>query len=160
MTANILQLAALEGSNINGERDKTIVVLPFFHIFALTCVLHFALYIGVPAYIMQRFDLETYCRTIDNKKITYGYVVPPIVLALAKQPQALKYNLSSLRFVVSGAAPLGIELLKALKARFPGIEARQGYGLTETSPVAIMEPSGKSIPGIKICKDILSNASN
>lgn len=149
MTANILQAHAMELGNINGDKDKTLVVLPFFHIFALMCLLHFALYLGVPAYVMQRFDLDTYCKTVEKEKITYGYVVPPIVLALAKQPQALKYNLSSLRFLISGAAPLGMELLQAMKTRFPAVEVKQGYGLTETTPVSIMEPSGRTIPGTR-----------
>jgi len=66
--------------------------------------------------------------------VTFAYVVPPIVLALAKQPSVDKYDLSKLRCINSGAAPLGEDLARACATRL-GCLVKQGYGLTETSPV-------------------------
>lgn len=82
---------------------------------------------------MAKFDLEKFCQHIQNFKITFAYVVPPVVLGLAKSPVVSKYDLSSLRMMNSGAAPLTRELQEAVYARLK-IPVKQGYGLSETSP--------------------------
>lgn len=87
---------------------------------------------------MQRFDIERACQLIEKHKITFSYVPPPVILAFAKHPVVDKYDLSSVRMLQSGAAPLTAELATALWDRLK-IAVRQGYGLSETSPVAIMQ---------------------
>jgi 4-coumarate--CoA ligase len=82
---------------------------------------------------MQRFDLEQFCRIIQEHKITLAYVVPPVVLLLAKHPIVDKYNLSSLRMMHSSAASLTEDLVKMNHKRL-GVPIKQGYGLTECSP--------------------------
>jgi 4-coumarate--CoA ligase len=104
------------------------------------------LYNGGTAVTMPRFDLEEFLRIIQEHKVTRAYVVPPIVLALAKHPMVDHYDLSSLRSVFSGAAPLGAELAAEASARI-GCEVVQGYGLTETSPVTHATPPGQFKPG-------------
>lgn len=82
---------------------------------------------------MSRFDIEKACRLIQDYRISFIYVPPPIVLALAKHPAVEKYDLTSLRVLNSGAAPLTRELAEALWDRH-SIPVKQGYGLSETSP--------------------------
>lgn len=82
---------------------------------------------------MERFDLEKFCATIQAEKITYVYVVPPIILLLAKHPIVANYNLSSLRMLNSGAAPLTSDLTEAVYKRIK-VPIKQGYGMSELSP--------------------------
>lgn len=86
---------------------------------------------------MPSFDLKTFCSSIQNHKITYVYVAPPIVLHVAKNPMINDYDLSSLRFMTSGAAPLTKELILEVYDRI-GLRVKQAYGLSETSPVTHM----------------------
>ncbi|ORY93010.1 hypothetical protein BCR43DRAFT_477892 [Syncephalastrum racemosum] len=146
IAVNILQYYAIDGKFLTAN-DRTLLTLPMFHIFALTNILHVSLYTGTPVYVMQRFDLALYCKSIQEYKITFVYMVPPILLAIAKDPTALEYDLSSLVWVLCAAAPLGLDLLKVAKERIPGSVIKQGYGLTECSPVVIIEPSDAAHPG-------------
>lgn len=82
---------------------------------------------------MERFDIEKFCKTIQEERITYSYVVPPVVLLLAKHPCVSNYNLSSLRMLNSGAAPLTGDLTEAVYKRIK-IPIKQGYGMSELSP--------------------------
>jgi 4-coumarate--CoA ligase len=84
---------------------------------------------------MPSFDLPLFCRIIATHRITYGYVAPPVVLHLAKNPLVDNYDLSSLRFLTSGAAPLTKELILEVHKRI-GLRVKQAYGLSETSPVS------------------------
>jgi acyl-CoA synthetase (AMP-forming)/AMP-acid ligase II len=83
---------------------------------------------------MPRFDLEQFLGLLQDQRITRAYVAPPIVLALAKHPLVDKYDLSSLKSVFSGAAPMDAGLEQACAERLH-CEVIQGWGLTETSPV-------------------------
>ena len=82
---------------------------------------------------MSKFDIESWCRNVQQQRITFAYVVPPVVLLLSKHPCVEQYDLSSIRMMNSGAAPLTKELVKALHARTK-LKVKQGYGLSETSP--------------------------
>ena len=109
-------------------------MLPFFHIYGLVVLMNIPLYRGATVVTMPRFDLAEFLRVIQDYRITRAWVVPPIVLALAKHPLVDEYDLSSLEYVNSGAAPLSAELEVACGERL-GCHMQQGYGLTETSPV-------------------------
>jgi 4-coumarate--CoA ligase len=87
---------------------------------------------------MSFFNLKSFCSIIQDHKVTYTYVAPPIGLHLAKSPIVSNYNLSSLRIITSGAAPLTKELIYAVMDRL-GTEVKQAYGLSETSPVTHMQ---------------------
>ena len=95
--------------------------------------MHASLYNGWMMVVMPKFDLEHYCSIIQNQKITFAFIVPPVVLMLAKHPVVDKYDLSSLRMMNSGAAPLTREIVDALYKRLK-VRVKQGYGLSETSP--------------------------
>ena len=117
-----------------GEGERLIAVLPFFHIYGLVVLMAAAISRGSTLVTMPRFDLEEFLRLLQDQRITRAYVAPPIVLALAKHPMVDKYDLSALKSVFSGAAPLDASLERACTGRL-GCEVIQGWGLTETSPV-------------------------
>lgn len=96
--------------------------------------MHQGFYSGLPVVVMDRFDLPAFLKIVQEHKITYVHAVPPIVLLLAKHPLVLDYDLSSLRMINSGAAPLTKELVSAVWTRLK-LPIKQGYGLSETSPV-------------------------
>ena len=91
------------------------------------------LYRGATVVTMPRFDLREFLRVMQDYRITRAWVVPPIVLAMAKHPMVDEFDLSSLELMNSGAAPLSAELEVACGERL-GCRMQQGYGLTETSP--------------------------
>ncbi|EYU24553.1 hypothetical protein ABFS82_04G114600 [Erythranthe guttata] len=117
--------------------DVVLCVLPFFHIYSLSILL-LGLRVGSAILIMQKFDVVPFMELIQKYKVTIGPFVPPIVLAIAKSPVVDKYDLSSVRTVMSGAAPLGKELEDAVRKKFPNAKLGQGYGMTEAGPVLAM----------------------
>jgi 4-coumarate--CoA ligase len=121
------------------EHDVIIAVLPFFHIYGMQVIMNSGLRVGATLVTMPRFDLVGFLQAVQEHKVTVAYLVPPIVLALAKQPIVSDYDLSSLRVVMSGAAPLGAELADEAAARI-GASVFQGYGMTELSPVTHLCP--------------------
>ncbi|EDP54539.1 hypothetical protein KXW98_009322 [Aspergillus fumigatus] len=145
IVANSLQLAAGEAKQLSwnggadGKGDRILAFLPFYHIYGLTCLVHQTIYQGYELYVMAKFDIEKWCAHVQNYRITFSYVVPPVVLLLGKHPIVDKYDLSSLRMMNSGAAPLTQELVETVYARIKtGI--KQGYGLSETSPTTHTQP--------------------
>jgi acyl-CoA synthetase (AMP-forming)/AMP-acid ligase II len=131
LVANLCQGAP---ALLAGEGERLIAVLPFFHIYGLVVLMGAAVWRGSTLVTMPKFDLEEFLRLLQDQRITRAYVAPPIVLALAKHPLVDKYDLSSLKSVFSGAAPLDASLERACTERL-GCEVIQGWGLTETSPV-------------------------
>ena len=92
---------------------------------------HFCL--GVPQVVVSRFDPEIFCASVEKYKVTMAGVVPPILVVLLQHPAAEKYSLRSLVLLTSGAAPLGLELVNRVKAKFSklgnnDIVITQGYG--------------------------------
>lgn len=142
----------------DGKGDKVLAFLPFFHIYGtcrmyslailrtanlvsagLTCLIHQTIYTGYELVVMPKFEIEAFCRIVQEHKITFVYLVPPVVLLLSKHPCVEKYDLSSIRMCNSGAAPLTHELVKACYKK-TGIKVKQGYGLSETSPTTHTQP--------------------
>jgi acyl-CoA synthetase (AMP-forming)/AMP-acid ligase II len=119
--------------------DVIIGVLPFFHIYGLVVIMNLALATGATIVTMPRFDLGPFLTLIQQYAITRAYLVPPIILALAKRPEVEGFDLSSLRVIMSGAAPLAADVAQACAERL-GCNVIQGYGLTETSPVTHCTP--------------------
>ncbi|QBI19862.1 4-coumarate--CoA ligase family protein [Egibacter rhizosphaerae] len=124
--------------------DRVVAVLPFFHIYGMVVVLNLGLWQGARVVTLPRFDLAQFLGVIEQQRITRAFVVPPIALALAHDPSVDEHDLSSLRMVLSGAAPLSPEVAATIERRL-GCGVAQGYGLTETSPVthlSSLQPGG------------------
>ena len=131
-------LMGLAATSVTGE-DRLLAFLPFYHIYGLSGLVHQSLYRGLTCIVMEKFDLEQFCKLVQQHKITFSYVVPPVVLGLSKHPVVDKYDLSSLRMMTSAAAPLTKELVDAAYKRLR-IPVTQAFGLSETSPSTHVQP--------------------
>jgi acyl-CoA synthetase (AMP-forming)/AMP-acid ligase II len=134
LVANLLQSAAALDYR---EDDRIAAVAPFFHALGFTVLLNSSLAVGATVLSLPRFDLESFLQAIQDYRATGTVIVPPIALALARHPVIDRYDLSSLRFVGCGAAPLGAEIERECADRL-GCLFHQGYGMTEaTASIAI-----------------------
>jgi len=143
LVANLVQTTAVHSL---AEADRVVVVLPLFHIYGLQVVLNLGLSAGATLVTMPRFELEAFLGLLQQQRITRAFVVPPIVLALAKHPVVERFDLSRVAAMMSGAAPLDAALETAC-ARRVGCRVVQGYGLTEASPVTHANPAERTKPG-------------
>jgi acyl-CoA synthetase (AMP-forming)/AMP-acid ligase II len=136
LVANITQCSEVPSSAQTELREDDVVLglLPFYHIYGMVVIMSWALYKGATVVTMPRFDMEQFLTILQKYSITYAFLVPPIILGLAKHPLVAQFDLSKLRTVVSGAAPLGGELEIAVQGRL-NVTVMQGYGMTEASPV-------------------------
>ncbi|PUB24406.1 4-coumarate--CoA ligase [Promicromonospora sp. AC04] len=132
LVANVAQSLAIGV----GPDDVVPCVLPFFHIYGMTVLLNLALRTRARLVTLPRFDLAQYLGVIQEHRATFLFVAPPIALALAKHPLVDSYDVSSVRAVLSGAAPFDEKLAQAVRDRLGGVRVLQGYGMTEMSPVS------------------------
>ncbi|KAF5013745.1 hypothetical protein FDECE_286 [Fusarium decemcellulare] len=138
VVANSHQFEKFDLKLLSWDLDAQLGVLPFFHIYGLGIVLNVSLLSGAKCVVMAKFDLAQACKLIQDHRLTFLYVPPPIILALGKHPMVSQYDLSSLRYINSAAAPLSRELVEAVWERI-GVIVKQGYGLTETSPTVSVQ---------------------
>jgi acyl-CoA synthetase (AMP-forming)/AMP-acid ligase II len=143
LVSNIEQTHATVGLDAD---DSFVAVLPFFHIYGMQVLMNLGLRAGATIVTMPRFDLEQFLSLHQEHRLTRAFVAPPMVVALAKHPVVGNYDLSTLRWILSGAAPLSADLAIACGERL-GCEVVQGYGMTELSPVSHATPSGMFKPG-------------
>jgi acyl-CoA synthetase (AMP-forming)/AMP-acid ligase II len=132
LVANIEQ--AWNSMPLNDE-DVLVGLMPFFHIYGQTVVLNMGLAKGSTIVTMARFDLDELLEIVEKHGVTWLHIAPPIVLAFATAPQIENRDTSRLKMVISGAAPLDADLAERAEARI-GAPIRQGYGMTELSPVS------------------------
>ena len=130
LVANMEQIRSVH--RIGGD-DVLIGVLPFFHIYGQTVVLNLGLSQGATIVTMARFDMTQFLDLLERHGVTRAHIAPPVVLGLAKVPGVEGRELA-LRVVISGAAPLDADTAERAGERL-GAPIRQGYGMTEASPV-------------------------
>ncbi|XXG43806.1 hypothetical protein AAC387_Pa01g3762 [Persea americana] len=139
LISSIAQQVDGENPNLYLKSDDIVLcVLPLFHVYSLNSVLLCSLRAGAGVLLMQKFEIGSLLELIQRHRVSVTPVVPPLVLALAKNPMVASFDLSSIRIVLSGAAPLGKELEDALRSRLPQAAFGQGYGMTEAGPVLSM----------------------
>lgn len=143
LVANLVQCDAMLTYQ---PRMSGLAALPFFHIYGMQVLMNGLISNGCTVISMPRFDLVGALELIQTHRITHFYAVPPMILALAKQPIIDDFDLSSLEIVMSGAAPLGAELAEAAAARID-CQVIQAYGMTELSPASHLTPPGQYRPG-------------
>nr|ACM69363.1 4-coumarate:CoA ligase [Humulus lupulus] len=139
LVTSVAQQVDGENPNLFYSKDDVILcVLPLFHIYSLNSVMLCSLRAGAAILIMPKFEIGLLLGLIERYKVSVAPIVPPIVLAIAKYPDLDKYDLSSLKVLKSGGAPLGKELEDTVRTKFPNVTLGQGYGMTEAGPVLTM----------------------
>ena len=160
LIANVLQCMPYEGDYIKPKvkndwstRGSVLVPLPFFHIYGMVAGMCDPLNAGGELILMPQFDLQKYLEIVQKYRVTRSYVVPPIILALAKHPIVSNYDLKSLECLMSGAAPLGSDV-QAMAAKRLNCLVKQAWGMTELSPAGTLTPDHL----VKKVEDILGKS--
>jgi long-chain acyl-CoA synthetase len=138
VAVNCLQGAVWATSAVD-TNERVLAALPFFHVFAMTAVMNFAIARGAEIIIMPRFVLEDAMRLIDRTKPTVLPGVPTMFIAMLHHPKLKNFDLSSLKFCLSGGAPLPVDVKQQFE-RLTGCKLVEGYGLSEASPSVTCNP--------------------
>ncbi|NLY40606.1 MAG: long-chain fatty acid--CoA ligase, partial [Desulfovibrionales bacterium] len=125
--------------SIKKEGDVMLGLLPFFHIYGLTVCVNFGTLIGATVVPLAKFEPLTVLKTIDKQRPTIFPCAPSIFIALLQQKNLEKYDLSSVRYCISGSAPMPVPVLEKFN-RLTGAHIVEGYGLTEASPITHLNP--------------------
>ena len=149
LTSNVDQFLNRPGELAEpGADDVVLVHLPLFHIYGMNVMMNPCIAIGSSQVLMGRFDMDDFLGLLEKHSVTAVYTVPPVLVGLAQYPGVKDHDLSALRFMVIGAAPLSEELQTRVQ-EVTGVPVLQAYGMTETSPytnVDFAEPS-RARPG-------------
>ncbi|HEY0835518.1 MAG TPA: long-chain fatty acid--CoA ligase [Azospirillum sp.] len=157
LSANLIQVKAWFADMKDGE-ERMLAVLPFFHVFAMTVVLNLGIAAGAELILLPRFEVRQVLKTIAGRRATLVPGVPTMYKALVGAPDVGRYTLTSIRFCISGGAPLPLELKRQFEA-MTGCVLVEGYGLTEASPVCNCNPLtgtskegsiGLPLPGVTV----------
>ncbi|MBJ8496234.1 AMP-binding protein [Acinetobacter oleivorans] len=136
LVANIAQCSSVLPIR---QDDTVLAVLPFFHIYGMNVIMNLTLRQRGKLVILPKFDLKPFLELIQNEKCSSIYIAPPIAVALTKHPLVKEYDLSSIRTIICGAAPMDEALGAALTEQIPAV-LLQGFGMTELSPVSHVTP--------------------
>lgn len=138
LLANVFQ-SCTYCSRAEPGKERMLGVLPFFHVFAMTVVMNFAIYFGSRIIMLPRFELAQVVKTIHKKRPTLFPAVPTIYTAINHYDKLGNYDLHCIKFCISGGAPLPVEV-KLEFERLTGCVVVEGYGLSESSPVTHCNP--------------------
>ena len=142
----VANLAQIEGAGHDWGDETLVCVLPLFHIYGMVAIMSHGLYCGATIVTLPRFEFEHLLKTMQDYRVSFAHLVPPIVLAMSKSPLVDSYDLSHLHTIFSGAAPLGVELARECSERL-GCAVVQGYGMTESSPATHLSTRERNKPG-------------
>uniref|UniRef100_K4ALV4 4-coumarate--CoA ligase n=1 Tax=Setaria italica TaxID=4555 RepID=K4ALV4_SETIT len=131
--------ATSDQDELGEGRNVFLCFLPMFHIYCMSVVTLAQLQRGKTFVVMARFDVDAVLAAVERHRVTYLFYAPPVMIALAKHGRAGRYDLSSLRCIASGAAPLGKDVMEAVADKCPQAEIIQGYGMTETCGMISLE---------------------
>jgi acyl-CoA synthetase (AMP-forming)/AMP-acid ligase II len=141
LTSNIRQTL---GTGLIDGYSTLVNFLPFFHIYGMAVLMVPGLASGATQIVLPGFDPKRFLEVIHNYRATNLFMVPPAMLVLANSGAAA--DLSSVRFIMSGAAPLPIDVARRVADTYD-VEVVQGYGMTEASPVTHISILGRNKPG-------------
>ncbi len=125
------------------EEGKEVAIgcLPFFHSFGLTTAMNLSIYYGWATVLIPKPEPKSILEAISGYKATYMPAVPTLYNGMINFPELKNYDITSLKGVFSGGAPLPLETIKNFE-KLTGAQICEGYGLTETSPVTHINPFG------------------
>lgn len=148
LSSNVRQAhLCFTGGQESPTQQKVLAVLPFFHVFSMTAMMNLSLVMGSEIVIMAEPDTKKMLQLIQDEKITIFAGVPVLYKRMTDFTQISDYKLDSLKICISGGAPLPETTMESFK-KLTGIEIVEGYGLSETSPLATINPiNGKKKPG-------------
>ncbi|HEV7666534.1 MAG TPA: long-chain fatty acid--CoA ligase [Chloroflexota bacterium] len=135
LVANVQQIRAWNPSGGPPGTERMLTVIPLFHAYGMTVGMNFPIAAGYEIILLPRFDLKEVMETIKATQPTYFPGVPTMYVAVLNFPNAAAYGVSSIKYCNSGAAPLPVEVIQSFAQQFGG-RLREGYGLSETSPVS------------------------
>ncbi|MCB1546528.1 MAG: long-chain fatty acid--CoA ligase [Hyphomicrobiaceae bacterium] len=135
---NVMQVISWAPGLEDGA-ERVMGVLPFFHVFAMTVVMNFGISRAAEIVMMPRFEINEGLKLIDKTRPTVMPGVPTLFNAIMNHPKLKTFDLSSLKFCLSGGAPLPLEVKKGFEG-LTGCKLVEGYGLSESSPVATSNP--------------------
>ena len=134
LVSNLLQLDEVEGVSFP-PHHRLVSPLPFFHIYGFLVSALYCAWRGQEVITMSgRFDLERFCKLVEERRPQRAHLVPPIILGLAKHPVVDNYDMSSIDMIMSAAAPLGGDVENAVIERL-GCGVKQAWGMSELSPL-------------------------
>ncbi|EEH46636.1 uncharacterized protein PADG_02734 [Paracoccidioides brasiliensis Pb18] len=136
LISEVLLLRSFESyTRTADQKDVALGLLPQGHLFGLS-VFHTAVFRGECVVVLHKFELETLLDAIHRCRINVLYLVPPIIISMVKNEELMRrFDLSSVRSIITGAAPLGLETAEQLGNLQPSWSILQAYGLTETTAV-------------------------
>jgi long-chain acyl-CoA synthetase len=140
------QQVTLWFSAFKDAAERSLAILPLFHAFAMTCVMNWSLSSGAEMVLVPRFQPESLLKLIVKKKPTAFCAVPTLFTALMNTPGIDDYDLSSIKMIISGGAPLPLEVRQDFERR-TGAHIVEGYGLSESSPVTCVNPPTRAKVG-------------
>lgn len=138
LAANVAQMKTWAVNCVEGQ-ERVLGVLPFFHVFGMTTVMNFCVAMASEMILMPRFEIVQTLKLIHARRPTVMPGVPTLFNAMMNHPKLGRYDLSSLKFCISGGAALPLEVKRGFE-KLSGCKLVEGYGLSETAPVATCNP--------------------
>ncbi|KAJ2773230.1 hypothetical protein IWQ57_001403, partial [Coemansia nantahalensis] len=158
MVANIAQVLVAQRQMAlpAGRLATTLCLLPIFHSYGLVCAAYGMPLCGAAVVVMRGFAMDRFLACVARHGVTHAPLAPPIINALSRLPPDA-HAAASLRWIVSGAGPLGDSIIARLEAALPAVQVMQAYGVTEASPgISLTTPacrraaaSGRLLPNIE-----------
>jgi 4-coumarate--CoA ligase len=144
LVANAVQHIFIKYHGMNHDHtnhppERMVGFLPLYHAYGQMWAMIMTIKLNIPIYVMRQFNFEEFLRIIEKYKITHLQVAPPILVMLNKRPETAKYDISSIKHSLCGAAPLSKELQNSITNKF-GIRVTQGWGMTEVTTGALFVP--------------------
>ncbi len=145
---NLRTQAVLLRTVFNGtEKDRCLAVIPLFHSFGAAVNMLAPIHVGAGIVLVDRFTMDGIFAAIEKEKVTYIAAVPRLFMGMLLHERRVEYDLSSLRFGITGGSAMQPELFSEFEKHL-GIRVLEGYGLTETSPCCVFTmPARKQKPG-------------